>query len=55
MRRYRVCPRDNLKTIADNSFLLDRRVDWRKISDDFACQGHRSKSRSFFGEFKVTR
>ena len=39
-----VCPRYNLKTIADIYFLLSA---WRKISDEFACQGHRSSSRSF--------
>jgi len=35
-----VWPRDNLKTIARIYFLLRSYADWRKISDDFAGQGH---------------
>jgi len=46
-----VCLHDNLKTIADIHFLLNSYIDWRKISDEFACQNHRS--RSFVREFKV--
>jgi len=37
----------NLKTIADICSLLCIYVEWRKISDIFACQGHSSRSRSF--------
>jgi len=35
--------------------MLDSDEGWRKISDEFACQGHRSSSRSLFEGFKVTR
>ena len=38
--------------------LVAIRIDCSKISDEFACQGHRSRSVSFFsgvGGFKVTR
>ena len=48
-----VCPHSSLKTIANTRFLLYSYVDWREISDKFACQDQRS--RSFFGGFKVTR
>jgi len=48
-----VCVHDDLETIADICFLLGSYVDWRNILDEFACQGHRSVSRSFFGGFKV--
>jgi len=41
-----VCMCLNLKTIADICILLGSYVDWRKISGEFACQGH--TSRSFF-------
>jgi len=34
--------------------MLGSNVDWRTISDDFACQSQRLRSKSFFGEFKVT-
>ena len=37
-----VFPHDRLKTIADICFLLDSYLDWRKISDKFACHDHRS-------------
>ena len=37
--RAHVCPRDNLKTMADICFLIGSYVDWRKILDEFACQG----------------
>jgi len=40
---------DNLKTIADICFLLGSYVDQRKIWDEFACQDHRWRSRSYFG------
>jgi len=33
----------HLKTIADICFLLGSYTDWRKISDNFACQGHFSE------------
>ena len=42
-----VCVHDDLETIADICFLLGSYVDWRNILDEFACQGHRSVSRSF--------
>ena len=37
-----VCLHDNLITVADICFLIGSCVDWRKISDDFACHdiGH---------------
>ena len=37
-----VCVHDKLKTIADIwtlRTLLGSNIDWRKISDDFQCQG----------------
>jgi len=49
-----VCPHHNWETIADTCicFLLGiSYVYWRKLRDEFACQGHcRSKSRLFFSE-----
>jgi len=48
-----VCLQDNLKTmvpVLHVCFLHGSYVDWRIISDEFA----KSKSRSFFGGFKVT-
>ena len=36
-----ICPRDNLKTITDICFLTGSYVDWIKILDEFACQGHK--------------
>jgi len=45
----------NLKTVADICFLFGSYVGWRTVSDEFACQGHLSRSKSFFGGFKVTR
>jgi len=47
-----VCVHDNLKTIAAVWFLYGSCIDWRKISGEFACQGHRSMSRSIFTGFK---
>jgi len=38
-----VCLHENFKTIADICFLLGSNVHCRKISDDFACEGHRSR------------
>ena len=35
-----MCVHDNLKTIADICLLLGSYVDWRKVSDKFACRGH---------------
>jgi len=42
-------------SIADICFLFGGYVVWRKLSDVFACQGHRSSSRSFSEGFKSTR
>jgi len=44
---------DNLQSIADICILLGSYIDWTKISDKLACQGHRSRSRLFFGGFTV--
>jgi len=49
-----VSPYDDLNTVADISILLGSYVDWRNI-DEFVCQGHKSRSRSFLGRLKVTQ
>ena len=51
---YHTCPHVILETIADICFLSGIYIDWGKFSDEFGCQDHRSRSRSFFGRFKVT-
>jgi len=43
-----VCLHNNLKTSPILCFLLRSKVNWRKISDVFTCQGHLSEV------FKVT-
>jgi len=48
----RVCQHNNMKTIAAICFLLGSYVDWRKIFNGYACQGHRSMSRSFLEGLK---
>jgi len=45
--RLCVCLQDYLKTIAEICFLPGSYVGGRKCSDVFACQDHRSRSRSF--------
>jgi len=46
-----VCLHDNLITVADICFLIGSCVDWRKISDDFACH---DKGHVIFIGFKLT-
>jgi len=43
-----ICLHDDKKTIADICILFGSYVDWRKISDEFACQDHRQGQGHFW-------